>query len=34
MITGDHVITAKAIAMQLGILTNDGKVLEGKHYQI
>lgn len=30
MITGDHVITAKAIATQLGILTNKSKVLDGK----
>ena len=30
MITGDHVITAKAIANQLGILTKDSKVLDGK----
>jgi Ca2+-transporting ATPase len=30
MITGDHVITAKAIAAQLGILTNKSKVLDGK----
>lgn len=29
MITGDHVITAKAIATQLGILTNKKKVLDG-----
>ncbi|MFE8699016.1 calcium-translocating P-type ATPase, SERCA-type [Cytobacillus sp. FJAT-54145] len=29
MITGDHVITAKAIAGQLGILTKDSKVLDG-----
>ena len=29
MITGDHVITAKAIAKQLGILTNQSKVLDG-----
>ncbi|TRZ38782.1 calcium-translocating P-type ATPase, SERCA-type [Niallia circulans] len=30
MITGDHVITAKAIAKQLGIANNQSKVLEGK----
>jgi Ca2+-transporting ATPase len=30
MITGDHVITAKAIASQLGIFTNKSKVLDGK----
>lgn len=30
MITGDHVITAKAIAKQLGILTANSKVLDGK----
>jgi P-type Ca2+ transporter type 2C len=29
MITGDHVITAKAIAKQLGILTHQSKVLDG-----
>lgn len=29
MITGDHLITAKAIATQLGILTKDKKVLDG-----
>ncbi|MCM3569122.1 calcium-translocating P-type ATPase, SERCA-type [Neobacillus mesonae] len=30
MITGDHVITAKAIASELGILTKNSKVVEGK----
>lgn len=30
MITGDHVITAKAIAAQLGIFTNNSKILDGK----
>ncbi|MFD2443463.1 calcium-translocating P-type ATPase, SERCA-type [Bacillus sp. CGMCC 1.16607] len=30
MITGDHIITAKAIAKQLGILTKNSKVLDGK----
>ncbi|QVY63228.1 calcium-translocating P-type ATPase, SERCA-type [Cytobacillus gottheilii] len=30
MITGDHVITATAIAKQLGILTGSSKVMEGK----
>jgi Ca2+-transporting ATPase len=30
MITGDHVITAKAIAAELGILTNKSKVIDGK----
>src|SRR5690606_9880715 len=29
MITGDHLITAKAIASQLGILPHGGKVLDG-----
>lgn len=30
MITGDHVLTAKAIAKQLGILPNNGKVMDGQ----
>ncbi len=30
MITGDHVITAKAIAKQLGILSDNSKVLDGQ----
>ncbi|WP_075980983.1 calcium-translocating P-type ATPase, SERCA-type [Bacillus massilinigeriensis] len=33
MITGDHVITAKAIAKQLGILSKNNKVIEGKELQ-
>lgn len=31
MITGDHSMTAEAIAHQLGILPRDGKVLTGQH---
>jgi P-type Ca2+ transporter type 2C len=30
MITGDHIITAKAIAKQLMILPNHGKIMDGK----
>ncbi|CAG9619767.1 calcium-translocating P-type ATPase, SERCA-type [Sutcliffiella rhizosphaerae] len=33
MITGDHVITAKAIASEIGILPMGGKVLEGRALQ-
>lgn len=34
MITGDHVITAKAIAVQLGITHRDGKVIDGPTLEI
>ncbi|MBA2874050.1 cation-translocating P-type ATPase [Thermaerobacillus caldiproteolyticus] len=30
MVTGDHVLTAKAIARQLGVLPNSGKVMDGQ----
>ncbi|WP_223700286.1 calcium-translocating P-type ATPase, SERCA-type [Sutcliffiella deserti] len=33
MITGDHIITAKAIATEIGILPMGGKVMEGKTLQ-
>ncbi|MFE7061956.1 cation-translocating P-type ATPase [Sutcliffiella sp. NPDC057660] len=33
MITGDHIVTAKAIAADIGILPMGGKVLEGKELQ-
>jgi Ca2+-transporting ATPase len=33
MITGDHIVTAKAIAAEIGILPMGGKVLEGKELQ-
>ncbi|WP_339145760.1 MULTISPECIES: calcium-translocating P-type ATPase, SERCA-type [unclassified Sutcliffiella] len=33
MITGDHIVTAKAIASEIGILPMGGKVLEGKTLQ-
>jgi Ca2+-transporting ATPase len=33
MITGDHIVTAKAIAADIGILSMGGKVLEGKTLQ-
>lgn len=33
MITGDHIVTAKAIATDIGILPMGGKVLEGKELQ-
>lgn len=33
MITGDHIVTAKAIAAEIGILPMGGKVLEGKTLQ-
>ena len=33
MITGDHIVTAKAIASDIGILPMGGRVLEGKELQ-
>lgn len=33
MITGDHIITASAIAKQIGILDNRGKAIEGKEIE-
>ncbi|WP_226665778.1 calcium-translocating P-type ATPase, SERCA-type [Metabacillus litoralis] len=34
MITGDHVITAKAIATQLNLLPKNGRVMEGKELSL
>ena len=34
MITGDHPVTARAIARQVGILSDDGKVLTGRDLQV
>ena len=33
MITGDHPVTARAIARQIGILVDDGTVLTGRELQ-
>jgi Ca2+-transporting ATPase len=33
MVTGDNLLTAKAIARECGILTDDGVVMEGKDFR-
>jgi Ca2+-transporting ATPase len=34
MVTGDNVVTAKAIARECGILTEGGLAIEGKDFRV
>lgn len=33
MVTGDSIVTAKAIAEECGILTTNGRVIEGREFR-